>query len=72
MLLVSDGPSGEATLEEMPVTSVAAVEPQRVPSVQLLHAVGQLHAGRLEDDVIVRSHQAVGVNSPSEIRSGRS
>jgi hypothetical protein len=50
----------------MAAAFVPAVEPQRVDAVQPLHAAREVRDGRRDDEVVVRRHQAVGVDVPAE------
>jgi hypothetical protein len=43
---------------------VSLVEALRVDAVEALHAAGEERAGGLDDDVVVRAHQAEGVRPP--------
>ena len=56
----------ETTLEEMSRKAVADVEPLCVPPVQPLHAGRDVGLRRLDHEVEVIGHQAVGVTPPSE------
>jgi hypothetical protein len=47
-------------------TAVAFVELLRVAAVQLLEPVRQLLPRRVEDEVVVRGHEAEGVDRPVE------
>jgi hypothetical protein len=55
----------EAGAEEVAVAAVAAVEALRVDAVQPLDAVGQVGAGGIDDEVVVRAHEAEGVAAPA-------
>ncbi len=55
----------EAVGEEMAETKVASVEELSVAAVQTLDATGELDRRRLEDDVIVRGHEAERMNDPA-------
>jgi hypothetical protein len=66
VLVRVDRPGPEAVAEEVAAAFVPPVEAQGVRAVQELHAAGELLHGRLEDEVVVRGHQAVGVELPAE------
>jgi hypothetical protein len=55
----------EAGAEEVAVAGVAAVEALRVRAVQPLHAVGEVGSRRVDDEVVVRVHEAEGVTAPA-------
>jgi hypothetical protein len=65
--LVPDDPRSEAALEHVPAAAVTLVEELRVAAVQPLHARGEVLCRRLEDEVVVRVHQAVPVDDPAEL-----
>lgn len=44
--------------------TVALVEPSGVVAVELAHSFGELFAGSLEHEVVVRAHEAVRVTAP--------
>ena len=67
MTLVADEPRSEAALEYMAAAAVALVEQLRVAAVQPLHARGEVRGRRLDDEVVVRVHQAVPVDGPAEL-----
>jgi hypothetical protein len=50
----------------MACSLVALVEPERVDAVQPFHPRPEPLHCRLEDEVVVGRHQAVGVNDPVE------
>jgi hypothetical protein len=64
--LVPDHPRMEAALEQVTPPAVALVEELRVAAVEPLHASRQVLDGRLDEQVIVRVHKAVGVYLPAE------
>jgi hypothetical protein len=66
MLLVLDQPGGEAVAEHVAPAPVLRVVALRIPAVQELHPRGELEAGALDDEVIVRPHQAQRVDVPVE------
>jgi hypothetical protein len=47
-------------------SAVPLVEPERVDAVEPLHPSPKLRNRRLDDEVVVRRHQAEGVNGPTE------
>ena len=49
----------------MAVAAVAEIEPLRVATVQVLHAARELLLRRLDDQVVVRPHQADRVHAPA-------
>ena len=51
----------ESPLQYMPDPSVAAVEALGVDAVQLAHADGQVAVRRLDHQVVMVAHQAVGM-----------
>jgi len=59
-------PRTEATLEQVATATVAVVEKLRVSPVQRLHSRGELRCRRRNDDVVVRVHEAVSVDRPTE------
>ena len=58
MVVVADDPGGEPRSEHVAVAVVPPVEALGVDAVQVLHAVRQSLGGRLQDEVVVRAHQA--------------
>jgi hypothetical protein len=66
VVLVLDHPRSEAVAEDMPVAVVAQVEPLGVDPVQHVHARGEIRAGRLDHEVVVRAHEAEGEATPRE------
>jgi hypothetical protein len=55
----------EAGAEEVAVAGVAAVEALRVRAVQPLQPVGEVGSRRVDDEVVVRVHEAEGVAAPA-------
>jgi hypothetical protein len=55
----------ETSLEQVALVSVAPVEPNRIAPVQAVHSEGQIGRRRLDDNVVVVRHQAVGVLDPA-------
>jgi hypothetical protein len=71
VLLAVDHPRGEPVAEEVPgAGSVAPVVRLRVHAVQVVQATGQLELGRVDDQVVVRAHEAVAVDSPAVAADG--
>ena len=64
MRLVPDDPGGEARLEHVPAAAVALIEQLGVAAVEALHAGRELGRRRFDDQVVVRAHEAVGVDVP--------
>lgn len=64
MLVVADDPRREARSEDVPVAVVPPVEALSVLAVEVLHAVGEPLDRRLDDQVVVRAHEAEGVAVP--------
>src|SRR4051812_28655162 len=64
VLLVADHPRREAGAEDVAVATMPAIEALRVFTVQVLHPCGQPLDRRLDDQVVVRAHQAEGVAIP--------
>jgi hypothetical protein len=56
----------KAALEEVSVVPVAPVEPPRVDPVQPLHALGDIRARGLDEEVVVIRHQAIRVAAPAK------
>jgi hypothetical protein len=73
VLLAVDHPGGEPVAEQVPgAGSVAPVVRLRVHAVQVVQATGQLELGRVDDQVVVRAHEAVAVDSPAMAPDGDS
>src|SRR5437588_3273818 len=70
VLLPSNHPGGVAVAEEVTRSSVPFVEPEGVDAVQTVKAACELRDGRLHDHVVVRGHQAEGVDDPFETADG--
>jgi hypothetical protein len=64
VLLAIDDPGGEPVAEEVAAAGVPSVVRLRVDAVQVVEAAGELKLGRVDDQVVVRPHEAVGVNAP--------
>lgn len=69
--LVVDHPRCEAAGEEVPETAMSLVEGLRVAAVQALEPARELRLGRVEDDVVVRRHEAERVDCPPETLCAR-
>jgi hypothetical protein len=54
----------ETALEHVPAAAMALVEELRIAAVQTLHARGEVLGRRLDDEVVVRAHEAIRVNDP--------
>jgi len=70
VLFVVDHPGPEALLEEVALPAVPAVEPLRVQAVQAVHHRRQLLARSLDDEVVVRAHQAPREQADAEQPGG--
>ncbi|HST24752.1 MAG TPA: hypothetical protein VLJ76_02060 [Gaiellaceae bacterium] len=66
MPLVVDHPRGEAFLVKVSLAAVPAVESLGVETVEPVHARRKPVAWRLDEQVVMRPHQAPGVNAPAE------
>ena len=64
--LVADDPRTEAPFEDMSATTVTVVEELRVAAVQALHSFGQVRCRCLDDEVVMRAHEAVRVHLPAK------
>jgi hypothetical protein len=69
-MIILNEQCAEAALEEMARAFVAAVERLRVDAVQLSHAAREVRLRRLEEQVVVVSHQAVREDAPPVARDG--
>jgi hypothetical protein len=63
--LVLDRPRREAVCEEVPEAPVALVERLRVAALEPLNAPRELGLGAVQDDVVVRRHEAERVQRPA-------
>jgi hypothetical protein len=71
VLLAVDHPGGEPVAEQVPgAGGVAPVVRLRVDAVQVVQATGELELGRVDDQVVVRAHEAVAVDSPAMAADG--
>jgi hypothetical protein len=66
VLLVLDDARREAIAEHVAVTAVAVVVGARVALVEAFHAGGEIRLRPVEDEVVVRAHEAKGVHLPGE------
>jgi len=66
VVLVFDDPGREAVGEQVSETAVAFVELLRVAAVQQLEPAREPLPRRVEDEVVVRRHEAEGVDRPVE------
>jgi len=55
----------ETTLKHVSHPAVGAIEPLGVDAVDLPHAAREVRLGRLDEQVVVVRHQAVGVTDPA-------
>jgi hypothetical protein len=67
VLLVPHDPRPKPALEDVAAAPVPFVEELRVAAVEAVHAGGELGRGRLDDEVVVGAHQAVGLDAPVEL-----
>jgi hypothetical protein len=65
VVVVADHPAGEALAEDVAVPSMARVEALCVDAVQVLHPGRELLDGRLDDEVVVRAHEAERMALPA-------
>jgi hypothetical protein len=65
LLLGFDQPRPEAATEDVVAATVPLVESPCVGAVQVSHPIGQVRSRRLEDEVVVVSHQAPRVHAPA-------
>ncbi len=63
MVLVADDPRGKPLGEEVTTAAVARVVLSRVDAVQPAKCLGEVSRGALDDQVVVRSHQAVRMDA---------
>jgi len=66
VVLVSDHPRREAFLEQVPAPFMAGVVLPRVDAVEPTKRRRELVRRALDDQVVMRPHQAVGVNAKAE------
>jgi hypothetical protein len=72
VVLVLDYARDEAVAPQVARASVLPVEALREDAVQALHALREQLAARLQDEVVVVTHQAEDVHLPSEAPNDRS
>jgi hypothetical protein len=60
----------ESLLERVSDACMAAIERLRVCGVQRSHEVGQVAARRVEQRVVVRAHQAAGIDTDLAVACG--
>jgi hypothetical protein len=65
VVLAVDGPGGEAAREEWAEAVVTMVERLRVAAEHALQPAGELGLGAVDDEVVVRGHQAQRVHRPA-------
>ena len=65
MTFLLDKDSLEAALQEMPDPLVPTIERLRVDAIEKLHPTRQVGIRRLDEQVIVVAHQAVGMADPA-------
>jgi hypothetical protein len=65
MVVAVDHPRGEASAPEMAMAAVPAVETLRVAAVEVLHPARELLLRGLDDQVVVRAHEAHRVHAPA-------
>jgi hypothetical protein len=68
VILVQDDPGVKAVAEEMSGSPMPPVEQLRVDTVEPLNSGRKGAPFALEDEVVVRSHEAVGVTAPPAAR----
>jgi hypothetical protein len=56
---------GVPPAEHVMAAAVLCVEVPRVPAVQVAHAEVEIRIGRLDDQVVVRAHEAVRMQAPA-------
>jgi hypothetical protein len=66
MLLSVHEPGGEPLFVQVTLPPVPEVEALRIEAIESVHAERQALARRLDEEVIVRPHQAPRVKSPAE------
>jgi hypothetical protein len=66
VVVAFDDPGGVAISEQVAGALVPLVEAESMDAVQALHPQPQLRNGRVDDEVVVRRHQAERVDGPVE------
>jgi len=59
-----DEHSPETPLQDVSHPVVGAVKPLGIHAVDLPHAAGEAHLGRLDEEVVVVRHEAIGMADP--------
>jgi hypothetical protein len=70
VVVVDHHACGEPVAEKVSLAVVAFVEAGGVAAVQEVHAVGELLPRRLDEEVVVRAHEAEGDDVPGEALDG--
>jgi hypothetical protein len=65
LLLGFDQFRPEPAAEDVVAATVSVIERPRVLAVEVAHAVGEIRQRRFDDEVVVISHQAAGVQLPA-------
>src|SRR5919201_4588847 len=65
LLVALDQARAETAAEDVVGAAVDFVERTRVAAVQVAHSLRQVRLGRLDDEVVMVSHQAIGVDAPA-------
>jgi hypothetical protein len=65
LLLGLDHPRPESATEYVVLAAVALVEGAGIAAVEVAHAVGEVREWRLDEQVVVVSHQTAHVQSPA-------
>jgi hypothetical protein len=65
LILGFDQVRPEPVAEHVVAATVAVIERPRVLAVEVAHAVGEIGQRRFDDEVVVISHQAAGVQRPA-------
>jgi hypothetical protein len=71
VLLVADDPGGETLGEERSASSVADIVLAGVSAVRDVKGTGQVFGASIDDRVVMRSHEAVGVEPEPRARNCR-
>jgi hypothetical protein len=66
MLVANDLDTRKASSEDMILARVPEVRPAREAAVELAHADGEPILRKVDDEVVMRPHQAVRVEQPAE------
>jgi hypothetical protein len=65
LLVALDQARAETAAEDVVGAAVDFVERTRVAAVQVAHSLRQVRLRRLDDEVVMVSHQAIGVDAPA-------